>query len=332
MTPLARSGMCREALKVLVTHPVIAGGLEPIEQHQVVVADGPTPSELRTAMADVDALLPLLTVPVDAALLAAAPRLKVVANHAVGYDNIDLPACTRRGVWVTNTPGVLTEATADLAWAALLAAARQIVPGDAMVRGGRFEGWEPTMLLGVDMVGKTLGVVGFGQIGQAVARRAAGFSVEVLFHDVVQRGEVSLGGLVTARQVPLEQLLQRADFVSLHVPLSTTTHHLMDSARLALMKPTAFLINTARGPVVDEAALVEHLRARRIAGAALDVYEQEPALAPGLAALDNALLLPHIGSATAETRLAMARMAARNIAAVLRGAVPPNAVNEVAVR
>ena len=317
--------------RVLVTHPLVEGGLDLLlPHHEVTVADGLEDSaELVRAVANVDALIPLLTVQITDEVLAAARRLKVVANHAVGYDNVDVEAATRRGIFVTNTPGVLTEATADLTWAALLAVVRQVVPGDAMMRQGAYSGWSPTLMLGADMAGKTLGVVGFGAIGKAVARRAAGFEMKVLFTDVGAAGsEVDLGGLITARGVSLDELLQTADFVSLHVPLNQETHHLMDAARLAQMKPGAYLVNTSRGPVVDERALVAHLGAEGIAGAALDVYEQEPAMAPGLAELENVVLLPHLGSATLETRLRMAQTAAKNAHAVLQGEEPPNWVNK----
>ena len=314
--------------KVLVTHPVVDGALEVLEQHyEVRVADGLSDAELRDAVSEIDALLPLLTVKVDGALLARAPRLKVIANHAVGHDNIDLNAATERGVWVTNTPDVLTESTADLTWAALLAVTRRVVEGDAMTRAGRFEGWSPTLLLGMELGGKTLGVVGLGKIGRAVARRAAGFGMRVLYHDRSGQGPRDLG-LITAEGASLERLLAESDIVTLHTPLTPKTHHLIDETRLGLMKPTAYLVNTSRGPVVDEAALVRRLETGAIAGAALDVYENEPALAPGLAGLPNVLLLPHVGSATRETRLAMARLAADNIHAVLQGREPITPVNQ----
>ncbi len=315
---------------VLVTHRLMDGGLDLLlDRYRVTVADGlEDPAELIPALTDVDALIPLLTVQITDEVLAAAPRLKVVANHAVGFDNVDVEAATRRGIIVTNTPGVLTEATADLTWAALLAAVRQVVPGDAMMRAGAYTGWSPTLMLGADMARKTLGVVGFGAIGRAVARRAAGFAMGVLYTDAGEPSDaVSLDGLIIARGVPLDTLLQQSDFVSLHVPLTAETHHLMDAARLAQMKPGAYLVNTSRGPVVDEAALVAHLQAGGIAGAALDVFEREPAMAPGLAELDNVVLLPHLGSATGETRRAMAHTAAANAHAVLLGEEPPNWVN-----
>ena len=319
-----------ETPKVLVTHPLIEDGLELLERHyDVIVGDGLEGEALADAVRDVAALVPLLSVRVDEPLLQRAPELRIVANYAVGFDNVDLDAAARRRVWVTNTPGVLTEATADLAWSALLGVVRRVVAGHRMMASGSYDGWGATMLLGVDLYGKTLGIVGLGKIGRATARRAAGFGMRVVFHDSSTTGEVDLDGLVTASSAGLDELLQLADFVSLHTPLTAETHHLIDARRLALMKPTAYLVNTSRGPVVDEAALVAHLRAGRIAGAALDVYEREPAMAPGLAELDNVLLLPHIGSATRETRTAMARTVAANVHAVLQGHDPPNPVVRV---
>lgn len=311
-----------------MTHPLVEGALELLERHyEVVVGDGLRGARLRAALADVDALLPLLTVPVDAETIAGAGRLRVIANHAVGYDNIDLEAARRRGIWVTNTPDVLTEATADLTWAALLALVRRVVEGDALVRAGRFTGWEPTMLLGVGLQDKTLGVVGFGKIGRAVALRAAGFGTRVIFTDTTcQPGSAVDLGPLSARCVSLDELLQQADIVTLHTPLTDQTRHLINDERLAQMKAGAYLVNTSRGPVVEEAALVRCLAAGRLGGAALDVFEREPSLAPGLAELKNVVLLPHVGSATRETRLAMARLAAENIHAVLQGREPPTPV------
>jgi glyoxylate reductase len=261
----------------------------------------------------------LLSVPgdrVDKEVLEAAPRLRLVANHAVGYDNVDVPACTARAVWVTNTPGVLTDATADLTWALILALARRLREGETLIRGGRFRGWAPTMLLGRDLRGRTLGILGYGRIGRAVARRAEGFGMRVLF---ASRG----GG------VPLEELLEQSDVLSIHCPLNARTHHLIGSAELLRMKRGALLVNTARGPIVDEAALVAALQGGHLGGAGLDVFEDEPAVHPGLLSRDDVVLLPHLGSATVETRESMARIALLQVERVLRGERPTTPVNEV---
>ena len=304
------------------TAPLEAAGFA-VRQHEP--DQPPTPDELRTGAADADALVCLLTDRVDGELLDAAPGLRVVANVAVGFDNIDVPACTARGVLATNTPGVLTEATADLAWALLLAAARRVGEGERLVRAGAWEGWSPTQLVGQPVHGRTIGIVGMGAIGTAVARRARGFGMPVLYTSRSARPEVEAE--TGARQVPLDELLATADVVSLHAPLTPDTRHLIDAAALARMKPTAILVNTARGPVVDEAALVEALRAGRIAAAGLDVFEREPALADGLAELDNAVVLPHLGSATTEARATMVGLACANVVAALTGGEPPTPLN-----
>jgi glyoxylate reductase len=282
--------------------------------------------ELCAAVAGQDAVVCMLTDPIDRVVLeaASASGVRALANMAVGFDNIDVAAASRSGILVTNTPGVLTEATADLAWALLLAVARRVVEGDHEMRTGRFGGWGPMYLLGGDVTGRTLGLIGPGRIAVAVAERARGFRMPLLYHG--RRPSPALEAL-GARPVGLDTLLAESDFVSLHVPLSAETEHLIDARALARMKPTAYLINTARGPVVDEAALVEALRAGRIAGAGLDVYEDEPRMAAGLADCPNAVLLPHLGSATIATRAAMSRMAAENAIAVLEGRRPPNLVN-----
>jgi glyoxylate reductase len=280
--------------------------------------------ELRERVRGADAVLSMLHDPVDASVLEAAEGCRVFANMAVGFNNIDVAEATRRGILVTNTPGVLTEATADLTWALILGVARRVVEGDAEMRGGRFPGWGPLYMLGGDVTGRALGLVGPGRIAAAVAERARGFKMPLLYHG---RGESIALEALGARRVSLEALLGESDFVSLHVPLSAETHHMIDARALALMKPTAYLINTARGPVVDERALVEALAAGRIAGAGLDVYEDEPRMAPGLAGCPTALLLPHLGSATHATRAAMSRIAGEDLVAVLRGRRPANPVN-----
>ncbi len=283
----------------------------------------PTREALAQGLQEADAAICLLTDRVDAALLAAVPRLKILANYAVGYDNIDLPAADRRGLIVTNTPDVLTDATADLTWALLLAAARRLTEGDPYVRSGAWTGWAPTQMLGADVSGTVLGIVGMGRIGQAVARRALGFGMTVLY---TARRVVAAHPGATWQRRELDELLRTADFVSLHVPLTAETRHLIGARELALMKPTAFLINTARGPVVDEAALVSALEHRTIAGAGLDVYEAEPAIHPGLRGLSQVVLLPHLGSATLATRVRMGMICLENIEAVLAGRPAPNRV------
>ena len=259
-------------------------------------------------------------------VLAAAPLLRVVANVGVGYDNIDLAACTRRGIRVTNTPDVLTDTTADLAFALLMAVARRVVEADRYVRDGRWQRWEWGLLWGADIWGKTLGIWGFGRIGQAMARRGRGFDMRILYHSR-RRAPEALERESGARYVDRDTLLAESDFLSLHVPLTAETRGMLSASELALMKPAAYLINTARGKVVEEEALVQTLKDRKIAGAGLDVFEREPRVHPELLALPNVVLAPHIGSATGETRLKMALLAAENLLAALDGERPPNLVN-----
>ena len=281
--------------------------------------------ELLNGVRGRDGVLCLLTDTIDEQILETARGAKIFANYAVGFNNIDVDAATRRGILITNTPGVLTQTTADLTWALIFAVARRITEGDRFTRRGRFQGWGPMLLLGSDITGKTLGIVGAGRIGTAVAERSAGFGMTVLYTDAVPNE--TLEKKHNARRVAIDDLLKRSDFVSLHVPLLPETTHLIGSRELNLMKKTAYLINTCRGPVVDEKALVEALKSGEIAGAGLDVYEDEPRLEPGLSELDNVVLLPHIGSATVETRTKMATMAAQNLIAGLKGERPPNLVN-----
>jgi glyoxylate reductase len=317
-------------MKVLVTARMPEEVLALIRRdHQVetYAADPPLDRQrLLRSIAPQEGLLCTITDRIDTELLDRAPALRVIANYGVGFEHIDLEAATRRGIPVTNTPGVLTETTADLAFALILATARRVVAGDQRVRAGKFHYWAPLLFLGQEVNGKTLGIIGMGRIGQAVARRAAGFGMQILYHSrtrLAPGAEQELG----AAWLPLETLLREADFVTLHVPLTPHTRHLIGSRKLALMKDSAYLINTARGPVVDEAALVAALRRGGIRGAGLDVYEQEPELSPGLASLENVVLLPHVGSATVETRTRMALMAAENLLAGLRGDPPPNCLN-----
>jgi len=284
-----------------------------------------TRAELLDGVRGRDAVLCLLTDAIDAEVLDAAQGCRIFANYAVGYNNIDVAAATARGIAVSNTPGVLTDATADLTWALLFSVARRIAEGDRYTRAGRFKGWSPMLLLGGDISGRTLGIVGAGRIGTAVALRSRGFRMRVLYCDRVQNE--ALEQAVGARPVDLDTLLRESDFVSIHVDLNESTRHLIGARELGLMKPTAYLLNSSRGPVIDEAALVAALRERRIAGAGLDVFENEPALAPGLAELDNVVIPPHLGSATTGTRTKMATLAAANVVAMLRGERPPNIVN-----
>ena len=277
-----------------------------------------TKEELIAGTTGNDGLLCLLTDTIDAEVLDVQPRLKVVSNYAVGFNNVDVGAATARGIPVTNTPGVLTETTADFAWALMMAVARRVVEGDRYTREGRFQQWEPMLLLGTDVHGKTLGLIGAGRIGQAMARRARGFAMRVLYTDLAEPPAGVVRELRMER-VSMEDLLRRSDFVSVHAPYGAETHHLIGAAQLNMMRPSAFLVNTARGPLVDEAALVDALRSGGIAGAGLDVYEHEPRLAAGLMELDNVVLAPHAASASLETRTEMGMVAVDNLMAVLEG-------------
>jgi glyoxylate reductase len=284
----------------------------------------PTGDEIAEGAPGCPGILTLIRDVIDAALMDRLPELRAIANYGVGYDNIDVAAANVRGIVVTNTPDVLTDATADLAMALLLAVARRLGEGERMVRSGGFHGWTPKLLVGADVTGATLGLVGFGRIAAALGRRAQGFGVRLLH---TARREHPEANELGSRRVELDQLLAESDFVSIHVPLSDETHHLIDRAALEKMKPTAYLINTARGPVVDEAALADAVAGGRIAGAGLDVYEREPEVHPGLLKLENVVLLPHLGSATLGTRAAMSRVAAANLIAAVHGERPPNPVN-----
>lgn len=282
--------------------------------------------ELEEAIKGVDGIITLLSDNIDAELIDMNPDLEVIANYAVGYDNIDVEACSDRDIAVSNTPGVLTETTADLAWALILAAARRIPEADRYTREGRYEGWGPMLMLGSDVHSKTLGVMGLGRIGKAVARRgSAGFDMDVIYYNRSRDEEFEQEYGVEYR--PLDELLEQSDFVSLHLPLTPATEKLIGENELDKMKDEAYLINTARGAVVDENALLHALREGKIAGAGIDVYEDEPKLTPGLAGLDNLVMLPHIGSASVETRAEMAVMAAENMLAGLRGERMPNRIN-----
>ncbi len=317
--------------RVFVARRIPDEGLDPIAdacELDLWTDELPPPrDELLRRVAGCDGVLTLLTDRVDDGFLdAAGPGLRVVSNYAVGFDNVDVAACARRGIPVGNTPGVLTETTADLAWALLMAAARRLPEGDRFVRDGRWKTWGPLLLLGPDVHGATIGIVGFGRIGQAVARRAQGFGMRILYHDVVQLpDEITLP--LGATYMPLETLLAESDFVSLHVNLSDVTRHLINATTLAWMKPTAVLVNTSRGPVVDQGALADALREGIIWAAALDVTDPEPIpMDDPLVGLDNCLIVPHIASATRATRGRMAAMAAANLLAGVRGEPLPTQV------
>jgi len=318
-------------LKIYVTQPIPSAGLEVLRRAYPNFQMNPeervlSRAELLENIKGCDAILSLLTDKIDGELLdTAGPQLKVVANMAVGYDNIDLAAATSRGVMATNTPGVLTDATADHAWALLFAVARRIPESEKFLRAGKFKSWGPLLFLGGDITGRTLGIIGAGRIGHAVAMKSRGFNMRVLYADEVPNPiiEQEIGG----RKVSVEELLRESDYVSVHVPLLPSTKHLINAQSLRLMKKTAYLINTSRGPVVDEAALAEALKSGVIAGAALDVFEHEPLMHPELLKLDNIVLTPHTASATIETRSKMATMAAENLLAALAGQKPVNLVN-----
>ncbi len=319
-------------MKALVTYRNIPGrglieGLRERFEVQVNARDGHMArEELLRAVADIDALVCLPSERIDAELLDAALKLKVVSNYAVGFNNIDVDAATARGVMVTNTPDVVTDATADLAWAILMAIARNVLVVDRFAKSGEWKEWRPEAFIAADITGTTLGIVGLGRIGQAMARRAAGFDMRVLYSDV-HRADQEIERRFGAEFVEMDALLRESDFVTLHVPLNEATHHLIGERELTLMKRTAYLVNAARGPIVDEQALVSALRSHEIAGAALDVYENEPRLAEGLAALDNVILIPHLGANSRHARDKMAGMTVENVVAALSGEVPPSLVN-----
>src|SRR5260370_6122864 len=317
--------------KILVPHCLFEGPRAKPGDHFGVEywsdPERPPRAEVLRRVADKDGLICLLTEKSDDDVLGAAPRLRTVANIAVGFDNIDLDACTRRGVAVSNTPGVLDETTADFAWTLLMAVARRLIEGDALCRSGEWKGWNLDQLAGGDIWGKTLGILGFGRIGRAVARRASGFGMRVIYNDAVRApGEIE--NELRAEYMERDAVLREADFLSLHVPLLPETRGLIGPRELALMKPTAFLINTSRGPVVQEAPLIAALDRRQIAGAALDVFEREPQIGHGLLR-PNVVLAPHLASASLETRTRMAMMAVENTIAFFEGRRPPNILNPV---
>jgi len=317
--------------RILVTRRLAPPVLERLAQRcEAIVHEGPGPMPRDRLLRELEGkagVVTVMTERVDEEFLGAAGYgLVVVANFGVGYDNIDVPACSSRGVLVTNTPDVLTEATADIAWVLMMAAARRVGEGERFLRSRSEWVWEPDFMLGQDVYGKVLGIIGFGRIGRAVAKRGRCFGMRLLYYSstrVPPEVEAELG----AEYRELDDLLAEADFVTLHTPLTPKTRHLIDADRLAKMKRTAVLVNASRGPVVDEAALVEALRAGRIFAAGLDVFEREPEVYPGLLELANVVIIPHLGSATVETRTAMGLLAAENLIAALEGRRPPNLVN-----
>jgi lactate dehydrogenase-like 2-hydroxyacid dehydrogenase len=315
---------------VLVTREVFDETLKFLGQHCEIESNQEDrafdPETLARRLADKDGVMCALTDRIDDKLLARCPKVKAVANIAVGYNNIDLPACTARGVMATNTPGVLDDSTADLAWALILGTARRLTELERRVRGGEWTGWRLKQWLGIDVHHATLGIFGMGRIGQTIARRAAGFEMKVLYHNR-RRLTADIEQRLGATYVTQDELLRQADFVVLQVPYSPETHHMIGARELKLMKPTAILINSTRGGVVDDAALIAALRGGVIRAAGLDVFENEPRLNPEFLRLDNVVLMPHIGSSTEATRRAMAMTAARNLVAALTGGKPPNLLN-----
>lgn len=322
--------------KVYITRDLPERGLKKIKEHfdaEVWPEYAPPPKKVIVdKVATVDALVSLLSDKIDPEVFKAAPKLKIVSQLAVGFDNIDIAEATRRGIYVTNTPEVLTDTTADFAWALLMAIARRVAEADKYVRTGKWKvGWHPAMLSGRDIYGATIGIIGAGRIGYAVAKRAKGFDMRVLFYDVIPRPEMEKD--FRAKKVDLDTLLKESDFVSVHVPLMKETHHLVNAQKLSLMKKTAYLINNSRGPVVDEKALYEALRKGQIAGAGLDVFEQEPTPVDNpLLKLDNVVVAPHISSASLETRAKMSEMVAENLVAFFEGKRPPNLVNSDVIK
>lgn len=317
--------------KVFVTQNIPQAGLDLLMKECEVFVNTEdrvlSKGEIMERLKGMDGMLCLLTDEIDGEIMDAEPNLKVISNYAVGFNNINVDEATKRGIPITNTPGVLTETTADFAWTLLMGIARRLVEADKFTRAGKFKGWRPRMLLGSDIYGKTIGIVGMGRIGQAMARRAKGFNMNILYYDEY-RPDAKLEKELGITYVPFDELLQKSDYVSIHVPLMESTHHFIGERELKLMKKSAYLINSARGPIVDEKALVKALKEKEIAGAGLDVFEDEPELAPGLAELDNVVIAPHIASATVETRSKMATMAAEGCLSVLKGEKPVNLVNE----
>jgi glyoxylate reductase len=317
-------------MKVFVTRKIPKPGLQLLRKHYTLTINPYdrvlTKEELIKGVKGCDGLLCLLTDPVDKNVICAEPKLKMIASYAVGYDNIDVQTATKRGIPVSNTPGVLTETTAELAWALLFSVTRRIVEGDMFTRKGKFKGWAPLLMLGQDISHKTLGVIGTGRIGTAFALKSKGFQMKILYTD--ERRNPQLERELRATKVPLPTLLKESDVVSIHVPLTKATFHLIDEKELRHMKKTAILVNTARGSIINEKALIKALKNHWIFGAGLDVYEKEPVISNELKKLDNVVLQPHTGSGTIETRTKMAMIAAENMIIGLQGDIPPNCINK----
>jgi len=316
-------------MQVFVTRKIPQPGLD-LLQKEFTIEINPsdrvlTKEEIIKGMKGKDGLLCLLTDPIDKEVITAEPNLKMIASYAVGYDNIDIATATKQGIPVSNTPGVLTETTAELAWALLFSVTRRIVEADTFIRAGKFKGWAPMLMLGQDVSHKTLGIIGTGRIGTAFALKSKGFQMNILYTD--EQHNLQLERELGATKVSLQKLLKESDFVSIHVPLTKATHHLIDEKELHLMKKTAILLNTARGPIINETALIKALSERWIFGAGLDVYEKEPKIPKELTCLENVVLQPHTGSGTIETRTKMALIAAENMIIGLKGGIPPNCVN-----
>jgi glyoxylate reductase len=321
-------------MKVFVTRQIPDAGLTLLKQQFTVDVFPenriPTKDEIITGLHNASGLLCLLTDPITSDVITSTPSLRMIATYAVGYDNIDITTATKHNILVSNTPGVLTDATAELAWSLLFSAARRIPEGDHLCRTGHFTGWAPLLMVGQEVSGKTLGIIGAGRIGTAMALKSKGFNMNVLYHDT--QHNTTLDKELNATLVSLPELLKQSDFISIHVALTKETHHLIDEPQLHMMKPTAVLINTSRGPVINEKALINALRDNIIFSAGLDVYEHEPNIPDELRTLPNAVLAPHLGSATKDTRDNMARMAAENMIAGLHGKLPPNCVNPQAYK
>ena len=316
-------------MKIFITRKIPEPGLDLLSKnHEIEVFPHdrvPTKKEILDGLKGKDGLLCLLSDPIDAEVINSEPKLKMIANYAVGYDNIDVNAATKRKIPVSNTPGVLTDATSEMAWALLFSVARRVVEADKFTRSGKFNGWGPLLMLGQDVAGKTLGIIGAGRIGSAFALKSKGFNMKVLYVDAVNNDklEKELG----AKKVEINELLEKSDFISLHVPLIPSTHHLIGENELKMMKKTAILINTSRGPIVDEKTLAKALKEKWIFGAGLDVYENEPKINEELKKLDNVVIQPHSASATIESRTNMALLTAKNMISGLRGEMPPNCIN-----